>query len=1337
MRKKCLQLALCVAGAVTVNPPQMHAQSPPDTKWIDSALAAKEAIFAKHPKDLPVITKTIRRGEAAQNIDVNIDGVKDLVLIAWATEDGPNFDHAAWADAAVYTKDGKKIWLDELPIKYKNVEGDWFRLKTSYGGQFAIGDQKFTTGILAHANSVLIYDLTGRDITRFTASVGIDNAAGNEGSAVFKVLTTTGDNEATQLVASSPNVASQFIPYLGTTLQTWLTTPGTVVEKNAIADIIAKLKHKENINRDLKKVEEITNPKAQAKAYAELLSRAGEILRLQTELETLNLRGVKLAYNDFKNTPDYNLSKWQAQYDKFIALIHKNDGFKGIYNLEPQTVNDLNEVLKLKREILLSNPALDFDKIIAAQYNIGPAARVKGAEAMGTPNSNWSSQLSTPREGFEASIVELTDLRNENPTKKTLYKPDINSAITSLQLHWDADRLIFTSQDDKRRWQVFEMKANGENVKQAIVPEEEDVELFDASYLPDGKYIVNTNLGYQGVPCIDGDDPVANSALFDPATGKMRRLCFDQENNWNPSIMNNGKVMYTRWEYTDLMHYYSRMVFTMNPDGTEQKALYGSGSYFPNATFDMQALPGGASTFIGIVSGHHGVVHSGRLMIFDPAKSRKEEKGILQEIPFSQRPVIPIVKDEMVNGVWPQFAKPFPITDKYFIVSSKPTPSSLWGIYLVDIYDNMILLAETEGKGYTSPIPVKKRISPPVIPNKVDLSKNTSTVFIQDIYEGEGLAGVPRGTVKKLRVLTYEFAYLSSPSNHLAQGIQSGWDIKRELGEVDVESDGSVIFTIPANTPISLQPLDSKGRAIQLMRSWLTGMPGEVVSCVGCHEDQNSTVIPKRVIASQKQPNTIVPPKGGVRSFTFELEIQPILDRACIACHNGEGDVPRNFTGGRIDKSSPHRYSMSYLDFHPYFYRQGPEAEMAVLNPYEYATMNSEMFQILENNHHGVKLTEEEIKTLYKWLDFNAPYNGSFVAKPYTTTAGPVVNQKLRRRQLAEKYAGEYTAVDWEKELTDYAESLKAKGDIKPVMPEQKAERKVKVPILKGWPFSVEEAKAKVAGKQPRVVDLGNGQKITFVYVPAGRFVAGGSGKGQTKSPYKATVEKGFWMSETEITNAQMKALIPTHDSRYVGQFWKDHTTPGYDVRGDELSATKVSYLQAEKYAKLLSEQTGLNIMLPTEEQWEWAARAGSADDFWFGNADTDFTVFENLADVQLTKMAVSGIDPQPMSSSSYYYKYLNYIPKHEDRNDGNMLVTSPGQYQANPWGLYDMHGNVAEWTRSDFERSSDPAMIEADKVVRGGSWYERTQRAATAVRRNFLPWQAPWNVGMRLIIED
>ena len=68
--------------------------------------------------------------------------------------------------------------------------------------------------------------------------------------------------------------------------------------------------------------------------------------------------------------------------------------------------------------------------------------------------------------------------------------------------------------------------------------------------------------------------------------------------------------------------------------------------------------------------------------------------------------------------------------------------------------------------------------------------------------------GVPRGTIKSLRIFAYEYAYILAPSDHDAQGIQSGWDIKRILGTVPVEEDGSVMFKIPANTPVSIQPLD-------------------------------------------------------------------------------------------------------------------------------------------------------------------------------------------------------------------------------------------------------------------------------------------------------------------------------------------------------------------------------------------------------------------------------------------------------------------------------------------------------------------------------------------------
>lgn len=210
------------------------------------------------------------------------------------------------------------------------------------------------------------------------------------------------------------------------------------------------------------------------------------------------------------------------------------------------------------------------------------------------------------------------------------------------------------------------MKLDGTGLKKLIETPEKDLEFFDATYLPSGKIIAVSNIGYNGVPCVNGNDEVGNMCLYDPKDGSLRRLTFDQDANWAPTVMNNGRIMYTRWEYTDLTHYFSRFVMHMNPDGTEQKSLYGSGSYFPNSTFDAKPLPGHPSQFIGVISGHHGVTRSGRLMLFDPSKSRKSEKGMLQELPFRDRKIEPIVKDRLVDGVWPQFIKPYPLTDKYF-----------------------------------------------------------------------------------------------------------------------------------------------------------------------------------------------------------------------------------------------------------------------------------------------------------------------------------------------------------------------------------------------------------------------------------------------------------------------------------------------------------------------------------------------------------------------------------------------------------------------------------------------------------------------------------------------
>ena len=1012
-------------------------------------------------------------------------------------------------------------------------------------------------------------------------------------------------------------------------------------------------------------------------------------------------------------------------------------GFGNIYSGDEAVLANAEKAVANKRAILLANPLLNGDKILTVRYQLGNRDRRAMAPELGTQSNNWSNQESARRKGFNADIVELSNLRDEVQIR-TIYKPDNTSSIADLKLHWDGDRAMFTQTMSDNRWNVFEVKLNNADCKKLIDNPEPDLEFYDGTYLPDGRIIANSNIGYQGVPCVNGSDPVGNMVLYTPQSKNLRRLTFDQDANWNPVIMNNGRVMYTRWEYTDLTHYYTRIVMNMNPDGTEQKALYGSGSMFPNSTFDVQPLPGYASAFVGIISGHHGVARSGRLILFDPAKARKGVAGMLQEIPHRNRPIVEEVKDRLVDGVWPQFIKPSPLNDTYFLVAAKLDKNDLWGIYLVDKFDNVTCLHKMEGEGYISPIAVRKTVTPPAIPDRVKLDDKQATVFIQDIYEGEGLKGIPRGTVKSLRLHAYEYAYVQTQSDHNWHGIQSGWDIKRMLGTVPVEEDGSVIFKIPANTPVSIQPLDKDGVAVQWMRSWLTGQPGEIVSCVGCHEDQNQIVIPKRVIASQKAPHALTPPEGGTRSFTFDLEVQPILDRACIACHNGEGKA-FDLRGG---KKEGRGYGTSYLNLHPYVHRQGGEGDMVVLYPYEYHPNTSELVRLLKKGHYNVQLTDAEWRKIYNWIDYNAPDKGYFNANVLKSFPYQGYDQIERRKQLTDKYAGG-AGVDWKKEIADYAAQLKNKGEIKPVMPKKVSPVKEKVLKVKGWPFAPDRVKEMLADEKEtvKVLEIAPGVQMTFVRIPAGEFVMGSyHGEPDTYPTTKVKIDKAFWMGELEVTNQQYNTIFPQHDSRYVDQQWKDHVVPGYPANKPEQPVIRVSYNDAMEYCKILSQKTGLNITLPTEAQWEWACRGGSDEDFWFGNLNADFGKKDNLADVTTNKFAVSGVDPQPMSPESPWYKYYTFLPKAANVDDGSLVQVGGKKYEANPFGLYCMHGNVAEWTRSDYvpyPYKENPKKVSEYKVVRGGSYIERPKYSTAYSRKGFYPYQCVFNVGFRVIIED
>lgn len=1109
----------------------------------------------------------------------------------------------------------------------------------------------------------------------------------------------------------------------------------TDTERALVLKLAAYLKDSSYIKNTIRQIETEKKVETQITGYQKLHKQVQRMLLLQSELKWLNMEAIRLAYEDMKRIEGFDAVKYLPILTELEQQVKQ--GFGNIYSGDEAVLVNAEKAVANKRAILLANPLLNGDKILTVRYQLGNRDRRAMAPELGTQSNNWSNQESARRKGFNADIVELSNLRDEVQIR-TIYKPDNTSSIADLKLHWDGDRAMFTQTMSDNRWNVFEVKLNNGDCKKLIDNPEPDLEFYDGTYLPDGRIIANSNIGYQGVPCVNGSDPVGNMVLYTPQSKNLRRLTFDQDANWNPVIMNNGRVMYTRWEYTDLTHYYTRIVMNMNPDGTEQKALYGSGSMFPNSTFDVQPLPGYASAFVGIISGHHGVARSGRLILFDPAKARKGAAGMLQEIPHRNRPIVEEVKDRLVDGVWPQFIKPSPLNNTYFLVAAKLDKNDLWGIYLVDKFDNVTCLHKMEGEGYISPIAVRKTVTPPAIPDRVKLDDKQATVFIQDIYEGEGLKGIPRGTVKSLRLHAYEYAYVQTQSDHNWHGIQSGWDIKRMLGTVPVEEDGSVIFKIPANTPVSIQPLDKDGVAVQWMRSWLTGQPGEIVSCVGCHEDQNQIVIPKRVIASQKAPHALTPPEGGTRSFTFDLEVQPILDRACIACHNGEGKA-FDLRGGKKDGKG---YGTSYLNLHPYVHRQGGEGDMVVLYPYEYHPNTSELVRLLKKGHYNVQLTDAEWRKIYNWIDYNAPDKGYFNANVLKSFPYQGYDQIERRKQLTDKYAGG-AGVDWKKEIADYAAQLKNKGEIKPVMPKKVSPVKEKVLKVKGWPFAPDRVKEMLADEKEtvKVLEIAPGVQMTFVRIPAGEFVMGSyHGEPDTYPTTKVKIDKAFWMGELEVTNQQYNTIFPQHDSRYVDQQWKDHVVPGYPANKPEQPVIRVSYNDAMEYCKILSQKTGLNITLPTEAQWEWACRGGSDEDFWFGNLNADFGKKDNLADVTTNKFAVSGVDPQPMSPESPWYKYYTFLPKAANVDDGSLVQVGGKKYEANPFGLYCMHGNVAEWTRSDYvpyPYKENPKKVSEYKVVRGGSYIERPKYSTAYSRKGFYPYQCVFNVGFRVIIED
>ena len=961
-------------------------------------------------------------------------------------------------------------------------------------------------------------------------------------------------------------------------------------------------------------------------------------LALMAKLDANHVESVCLALNDME-------SQWpgttSTKADTLRAQIKKLQ--ERLANAEDLAIEaDVEKMTAEIRRALLSLPMLKDAKLLLVK---------RGVKDLALP-ANWDNVRGS-RKNLQNEIIVMENLSGV-PTLRTLIKPrKPNDYLGELALHWDAKRLMFTSQNEKGKMRVYEVNLDTPEpfTEMQQIPDD-DVDNLAGCWLADDATLFLSTATMIGVPCVRGGSHVYH--LYRQDREGIRRLTYDQEHNWYPTMLADGRVMYLRWEYSDIPHYVSRILFTMNPDGTAQREYYGSNSYWPNAMFYAKPIPGGAGKFAAIVSGHHGVARMGELVVFDPSKGRFEGDGVVQRIPGRGQKVEPKILDRLVDQSWPKFLQPLPLGGNYFIAPMKPDAKTPWGLYLVDMFDNQTLIAEDAQYAFLEPVLVKPTKRPPVLPSQIAKDK-PGYINLLDIYSGPGLAGVPRGTIKSLRIGTYAYSYRGMGGQVDRVGEDGPWDVRRILGTVPVSEDGSAFFEVPPNIPLMIQPLDAKGRAVQLMRSWVMSMPGEIQTCVGCHEPMNSSTPANRIDAHSKPIEKIRPWYGPVRGFSFNREVQPVLDKYCVGCHDGEDkDVPDFKLRPDQPYLSPSKgyqpahFPPAYLALKKYVRNHTMESDMNLLKPYEFHASTTELVRLLEAGHKSVKLDTESWDRINTWIDLNTPAHGT-----WTEISGEARTKQVaqRRRELLQRYA----AIDEDPE--DYE-------------------------------FRAHPPKLKLDGKgidhtRPNMI-------MTLTRAPqSGRII----------------------IATNEVTNQAFAEFDPQHDSGIeVGSFLQFGVMDrGFPVNEPSQPVVRVPQAKAKAYCEWLSKKTGKRYRLPTvAERMAFAKAAGRG----VGNY-ADLTFHQELT---LAFGLPSGA-------------VMNWRPADTNMNDKVRATAAVGTYPASASGLYDVFGNVWEWT-SELDS-------EGRAIAMGGSFASLAKQLTERSCVSYWPWQPVFDVGFRVVCEE
>jgi len=592
---------------------------------------------------------------------------------------------------------------------------------------------------------------------------------------------------------------------------------------------------------------------------------------------------------------------------------------------------------------------------------------------------------------------------------------------------------ISRHEDEKSNYHLYRINIDGTGLRQLTRGMYNNL---DPCWLPDGGIAFISDRKPAYAYCYVVTSPVLYRMERDGS--KQKRLSANYLMDFTPSVLTDGKIVYTRWEYVDRPACPIQSLWTLNPDGTELAGLYGNRVISPGTFMDAQPIPG-TNQVIATATNHNGSCRGG-IVAIDPSKGANAPEAIR-----NLTPEIDIYAHRLGGGPWGNgmldrqiggtYEKPVAINANRFLVSKGGV------IQLRDFNANAVsLLFPDKGMGFYSPMPLCKTDTPPVVtgnfmdhtvelPEDGSVSGAWATVYMQDVYNGL-TPHVKRGDIKQIAVVQEIEKSTHSPQNNrrldgpgmrniAVFGFQfplvscgATYAPKKLWGLADVSEDGSAAFQVPSEVPIYFLALDGEGRALQRMRSFTHLMPGEVQGCIGCHADRNTaTPHSTRTSVMNTVVQTLKAPDWGVKGFSYQEVVQGVFDRNCIECHN-EREQPKHvdLTGDMTDF-----FNVSY----DILCRTGTQAETNWINhgspsgpeydkvrgmsPYtEWIwTINGAGHNVLEiepgrwgspaslvakiirtghpdeNGKPRVNVPDADRRRVYLWLDLNVPYYGT------------------------------------------------------------------------------------------------------------------------------------------------------------------------------------------------------------------------------------------------------------------------------------------------------------------------------------------------------------------------